>query len=117
MAFDLTAWPARLGALALARPRCSTSSGRMPRSSRRKRAPFGATMRVVAAIAVGQQRERIEIEGADDARVQALEVEDEHVAVEPGQRVHHVAADAAAPLAGAAADRRRDAPAARSAPR
>src|SRR5947208_3396607 len=55
--------------------------------------------------------ERIDVEGADDARVEALEVEDEDVAVEPGARVEHEAAHDARPGALRRPHRGRDSPA------
>ena len=43
-----------------------------------------------ALLAGGVQRVGVDAEGADDARIQALEVEDEDVVVEPGLRVEDV---------------------------
>ena len=74
----------------------------MPRC-RRKRAPLGARM-TSAFLAVGSrlpdQSQRIDLEGADDARVQAPEVEHQHVLVQPRLRGQDVPALLALPALG-----------------
>ena len=94
MAWLATALPASLACSRLAN-RSSSRVLRMPRR-RRKRAPVGCLDGVAGGAfggaGVPDQPQRVDLKGADDARIEALEVEQQHAVVQPGARRQHVAA-------------------------
>ena len=89
MACDATASPARFAA---SRRGNSSSSMRGRIAGSRRNAPPGVSIRSSPGSRCRDVRERIDVERADDARIQALEVEHPDVPCRPGHRLEHVAA-------------------------